>query len=94
MSERRFTFPDTEPLPKELQDLERQITALPEEHQGHLSQVYQEVANSTHRRRRLLAMAYEALSQLRLDVKYLAFDLEATRREKWHLEQQLEGEEE
>ena len=34
------------------------------------------------RRRRILNLVQEALSQLRLDMKYLVFDLEATRRER------------
>ncbi len=37
---------------------------------------------STRRRQRILALVQEALSQLRLDMKYLLFDLEATRRER------------
>lgn len=39
----------------------------------------QEVVN---RRRRILQLVQEALAQLRLDMKYLVFDLEATRRER------------
>jgi hypothetical protein len=34
------------------------------------------------RRTRVLDLVQEALSQLRLDMKYLIFDLEATRRER------------
>jgi hypothetical protein len=40
------------------------------------------VVDSTKRRRRILNLVQEALSQLRLDMKYLVFDLEATRRER------------
>jgi hypothetical protein len=40
------------------------------------------VVESTKRRRRILNLVQEALSQLRLDIKYLVFDLEATRRER------------
>ena len=36
----------------------------------------------TKRRRRILSLVQDALGQLRLDMKYLAFDLEATRRER------------
>ncbi|HOM18906.1 MAG TPA: hypothetical protein PLQ00_16360, partial [Thermoguttaceae bacterium] len=45
---------------------------------------------STRRRRRILNMVQEALAQLRLDMKYLIFDLEATRRERDSYRQQLE----
>jgi hypothetical protein len=40
------------------------------------------VVESTKRRRRILNLVQDALSQLRLDMKYLMFDLEATRRER------------
>ena len=41
-------------------------------------------------RQRLLGLAKDALEQLRLDVKYLQFDLEATRRERDDFRAQLE----
>jgi hypothetical protein len=50
------------------------------------------VADSTRRRRRILNLVQEALSQLRLDMKYLVFDLEATRRERDTLRHNGEGE--
>lgn len=41
------------------------------------------VLSEHHKRRtRVIALVQEALSQLRLDMKYLVFDLEATRRER------------
>ena len=45
---------------------------------------------STRRRRRILSLVQDALSQLRLDMKYLVFDLEATRRERDTFRQELE----
>ncbi|MCA9171061.1 MAG: transcriptional regulator, partial [Planctomycetales bacterium] len=53
--------------------------------------VYQRVVDSTRRRQRILALVQEALSQLRLDMKYLLFDLEATRRERNRYKESLEG---
>jgi hypothetical protein len=47
-------------------------------------------AVSTKRRRRILNLVQDALSQLRLDMKYLVFDLEATRRERNSFRQELE----
>ncbi len=41
------------------------------------------------RRQRVLEVVQEALSQLRLDVKYLIFDVEATRRERDELKRRL-----
>jgi len=49
------------------------------------------VVESTKRRRRILTLVQEALSQLRLDMKYLVFDLEATRRERDEFRRNLEG---
>jgi hypothetical protein len=49
------------------------------------------VIESTKRRRRILVLVQDALGQLRLDMKYLVFDLEATRRERDAYKQQLEG---
>lgn len=40
------------------------------------------VAEANRRRRRILDLVQEALSQLRVDMKYLLFDLECTRRER------------
>ena len=45
---------------------------------------------SATRRRRILGLVQDALSQLRLDMKYLMFDLEATRRERDDYRRQLE----
>ena len=49
------------------------------------------VIDSNRRRRRILSLVQDALSQLRLDMKYLAFDLEATRRERDEFRRKLEG---
>jgi hypothetical protein len=71
-----------EKLPKDLVELAAMIDELPEEHRGRISPVLNRVMESTGRRRRILNLVQEALSQLRLDMKYLVFDLEATRRER------------
>jgi len=81
------TSPDE--LPRELIELGKSIAALPVEHQAHLDRVYIEVVEAVRRRRRILNLVQEALSQLRLDIKYLMFDLDVTRRERDELRQQL-----
>ena len=48
------------------------------------------IVAETDRRARIIELVQEALSQLRLDMKYLIFDLEATRRERDELRQQLD----
>ena len=54
-----------------------------------------ELEEEKNRRSKILNMVQEALSQLRLDMKYLMFDLEATRRERddyaWQLNDLMKG---
>jgi hypothetical protein len=82
---------DTRQLPKDMTDLAAAIDGLPAEQRRTIDAAYQRVADSTRRRQRILALVQEALSQLRLDMKYLLFDLEATRRERDEYKDALEG---
>ena len=77
-------------LPREVIDLAKHIAALPAEHQPNLEVAYSRVIDSIRRRRRILSLVQEALSQLRLDIKYLMFDLEVTRKERDELKERLE----
>lgn len=70
------------PLPVDLTVLMEQIDQLPEEHREQIKPTLTRVVEYTKRRRRILNLIQEALSQLRLDMKYLMFDVEATRRER------------
>lgn len=79
-----------EELPKDVVDLAQAIRLLPAEHRTHLEPIMARVLDSTKRRRRILNLVQEALSQLRLDMKYLVFDLEATRRERDALKQNFD----
>ena len=85
-------FPDTgeSDLPRELVDLAQKIAELPEPLQKDLESAYSRVVESVRRRRRILALVQEALSQLRLDIKYLMFDLEVTRKERDELKMRME----
>ena len=69
-------------LPKDMAELIEVVNALPKAHRGEVELALSRVVQSTRRRRRILNLVQEALSQLRLDMKYLMFDLEATRRER------------
>ncbi|HUS40992.1 MAG: transcriptional regulator [Pirellulales bacterium] len=80
----------TDKLPSEVEELMAAIERLPEQHRSELEPIIQRVVASTKRRRRILSLVQDALSQLRLDMKYLLFDLEATRRERDEYRQQLE----
>ena len=88
----RMTTGKSEQLPRDMVDLAAAISRLPAEHRTPLETAFQRVADSTRRRRRILNLVQEALSQLRLDMKYLLFDLEATRRERNEYRRCLEGE--
>ena len=68
--------------PADLMRLADAIHALPEQYAVQLAPLVDAVVESTKRRRRILTLVQDALSQLRLDMKYLMFDLEATRRER------------
>lgn len=71
-----------EELPKDVAELANAIVHLPGEIRTLLEPMMARVVDSTRRRRRILALVQDALGQLRLDMKYLVFDLEATRRER------------
>lgn len=77
-------------LPRELVELGKRIAALPEEHYRDLEDSYSQVVDCVRRRRRILNLVQEALAQLRLDVKYLMFDLEVTKEERESLKSQLD----
>lgn len=77
-------------LPRELIDLAKQIAALPEPVQRDLDISYGRVVEAVKRRRRILTLVQEALAQLRLDIKYLMFDLEVTRKERDELRERLD----
>ena len=66
----------------DLNDLISAIGKLPDDYQAELNGPLKRVVEYTRRRRRILNLIQEALSQLRMDMKYLMFDLEATRRER------------
>lgn len=85
-----MTKAKSEQLPLDLTDLMREVDQLPEEYRERISQPLTRVVEYTRRRRRILNLIQEALSQLRMDMKYLMFDLEATRREREHYKTLLE----
>ncbi len=76
-------------IPADLLELTQAIESLPIEQRVRLLPSLRRVTESSIRRRRILTLVQEALGQLRLDMKYLVFDLEATRRERDEFQQQL-----
>jgi len=84
----RFQAKQPDELPQDIVQLGQLIAQLLAPLRGRIDPVFGRVVESTRRRRRILTLVQEALSQLRLDMKYLVFDLEATRRERDALRQQ------
>ncbi len=79
-----------EDLPADVLELAGAIGQLPPEQRRRIDLLFGRVLESTRRRRRILGLVQDALSQLRLDMKYLMFDLEATRRERDEFRRKLE----
>jgi len=69
-------------LPKEVEELSNQIALLPLASQAALSCALSEVRSSASRRVRIMKTVQESLTHIRLDMKYLMFDLHATRNER------------
>jgi hypothetical protein len=80
----------TDEMPREILDLSDAIGQLPADYRARVEPLLTRVLDSTKRRRRILSLVQDALGQLRLDMKYLAFDLEATRRERDEYRQKWE----
>ena len=86
----RHENPNPEQVPTDMVELTTLIANLPAEHRQRIEPILNRVLEGTKRRRRILSLVQDALSQLRLDMKYLVFDLEATRRERDNFRQELD----
>ncbi len=73
-----------------LGDLIDQIDKLPEDERGPLQRMAQETRERHDKMKRTISDLQDSLDYLRLSVKYLVFDLEATRRENQYLRKLLE----
>ena len=81
---------DVNEIPAEIAELLATLAELPGDWRNRIEPVLGKVVESTKRRRRILTLVQDALGQLRLDMKYLVFDLEATRRERDDYRRKLE----
>lgn len=77
-----------------LAELLDQIEQLPADQRPKLEELAEETRRRHQRMRQTLAELQESLDYLRLSVKYLVFDLEATRRENKYLRSLLSKENE
>ncbi|MBX9738015.1 MAG: hypothetical protein K2X32_13925 [Phycisphaerales bacterium] len=75
---------------KRLGDLLEQISTLPEGDRERLNELATETKDRHDRMKKTVSDLQESLDYLRLSVKYVMFDLEATRRENAYLRKLLE----
>jgi hypothetical protein len=75
---------------QKLGELMGQIASLPESERGELTQLAEETKTRHERMRKTIGELQDSLDYLRLSVKYLVFDLEATRRENQYLRKLLD----
>ncbi len=78
-----------DPVPQELLDLRSHLDSLPLSFREKLVPLCDRVGHFTRLQGRLVRIAQDAVDQLQLDIKYLLFDLEATRRERDELIEHL-----
>jgi hypothetical protein len=78
-------------LPSELLELRSQADLLPLALRTKLLPLCERVCQFVRLQGRLIRIAQETVDQLNLDMKYLLFDLEATRRERDALREELEN---
>ena len=85
--------PCTESAPEvhELAELLRLVDALPTEFRPNIYRVLDRLAACLERRQRMLGYVQDSLNQMSLDLKYLIFDLEATRCERDEYRQMLDS---
>ena len=80
-----------EPLPREMLELCGQVGLLSLPQRNKLGPLCERVGHLLQLQGRLLRIAQDTVDQLQLDVKYLLFDVEVTRRERDALKQELEN---
>ena len=90
LSPDRIPADEEDELPQEIVELGREVASFAGPRQRELTEAYDKVVDAMRRRRRILSLVQEALSQLRLDIKYLMFDLEATAPNENALKERLE----
>jgi len=90
LQSRSVVVPENPPPPSaesvqevhELAELLRLVDDLPTQYRPDFYKVLDRLAACFERRQRMLGYVQDSLNQMNLDLKYLIFDLEATRRER------------
>ena len=75
---------------KKLSELVAEIKALPESERAKLTTLAQETKQRHKELKKTVTNLHESIDFLRLSIKYMLFDLEATRRENAYLRKMLE----
>lgn len=78
----KITEEKWEKLPQDVRNLLAKLQELPLESRQMLQPFVRDLIRGTHRRGEIFSLIQQSVAQLRLDMKYLIFDLEATRRER------------
>jgi len=73
---------EREEMTNDISELATAISHLSPDDRTKIDPAFQKVCECSGRRRHVLGLVQEALEQLKLDMKYLMFDLEATRKER------------
>lgn len=76
---------------QKLDELMGQIETAPEDERPRLRELAEETRARQARMKKIIGELQESLDYLRLSVKYLVFDLEATRRENQYLRRMING---
>ena len=82
---------DENTFQKKLGELVAEIDTLPEEERQRLTLLAEETKQRHRDLKKTVNTLHESIDFLRLSIKYLLFDLEATRRENKYLRQMLEN---
>ena len=83
---------DEETFQKKLKELVAELNTLPEAEREKLTVLAEETKHRHQQLKKTVGNLHESIDFLRLSIKYLLFDLEATRRENAYLRKMLEEE--
>ncbi len=78
-----------ETVSEEMEMLIKAVRAIPYPYREQVSGALAPVQHEARRNKRKMTLLEDALAQIRFDMKFLVFDLEATRRERDALQQKL-----
>jgi len=82
---------DEETFQKKLRELVEEIQTLPDNERSKLASLAEETRKRHEKLKKTVHSLHESIDFLRLSIKYLMFDLEATRRENQYLRKMLEN---